>query len=101
MALIDRLNSKLNDEFKKLSIHKFIASLQEYILGRKVKSDITIAFKLDSADELELDSLLAKIDAKPVNEKLAYIFEIWGVLILAESGDMYDETTDLRARLGL
>lgn len=101
MALLDRILSRADDEFIKLPIHQFIASLQEYTLGHKVKADLVRAFALDAADERELDALLAKMDAKPVEQKLSYLFELWGIFVLTERADIYSTVSEARTRIGL
>ncbi len=102
MTLIEKLVSGSSAGVEKLAIHSFISSLQELILGRKVRNDLIALHELDSVNDVpELDLLITKINARLPEQRLGYLFELWGVLILGEEGKMYATAGDVRVRLEL
>jgi hypothetical protein len=72
---------------EKMDVHAFGSALSELARGAVTKTQIVSSFSLDTAEEAELDSIVAAYQASGnATDKVRFIGKLEDVMILSESG---------------
>lgn len=90
----------------KLSVHSFMAAMQEYMLNNMTGTQATAAFGLSTAEQTEAlalrDRLLTESSASSNLQRRLKAIELENVLVLAETQTApYETVAAVKARLGV
>ncbi len=99
-TLYDRLFVKAEaGEYSSIAVHEFYSALVDVAAGASTKSQIVAAFNLDAFAEAELDLLVTAYLAS--GDKNQWLQELHAVMILAEGGVKYTDSSSFAIRMGL
>jgi len=97
MSLLDKL---AGDQEPKLPVHQFYAALAEFAAGAVTRQNVVDYFQLDSADEVELDFLIAEYQATDPTRQQEFLEFIHRIFMLAEvKVPGYDSNAALSTRI--
>lgn len=98
--LYDRLFDPVAGEGN-IAVHYFRAALGDYATGNTTRAQIVGYWNLDTEAQVDLDVLLARIDAASALGKAAFLIELHDVMLITEAGAKYQTKADFRTRMGL
>lgn len=98
--LYERLFEPVEGE-ENIAVHYFRAALGDYATGNTTRTEIVNYWSLDTEAQVDLDVLLAEIDAASALGKAAFLIELHDVMMITEAGAKYQTKALFKARLGL
>lgn len=98
--LYERLFEPVGGE-ENIAVHYFRAALGDYATGNTTRAEIVAYWSLDAEARVDLDVLLARIDAATNLGKATFLLELHDVLNITEAGAKYQTKAEFKTRLGL
>lgn len=98
--LYDRLFVESAD-YDSIAVHSSRAALGDYAAGYTTRTQIVNYWDLDAEAQIDLDVLLARLDAASPLEKVLFLLEYHDVALITEEGAKYQTKAEFKTRMGL
>ena len=89
------------EEPNPIAVHSFRAALGDYATGNTTRGEIVGYWSLDAEAQVDLDILLAALDAAGALGKASFLLQIHDVMLITEEGAKYQTKAEFKARMGL